>query len=59
MNAHRLRTAVAILIVIGAASLLMPLPASASTSVRYGVQDDAWLPFGPGTHDERVGRDSS
>src|SRR3954447_15602872 len=26
----------------------------ASTSVRYGIQDDAWLEFGPGTLDGRL-----
>ena len=26
----------------------------ASTSVRYGIQDDAWLEFGPGTLNQRL-----
>ena len=26
----------------------------ASTGVRYGIQDDAWLEFGPGTLDQRL-----
>ena len=29
-------------------------PADASPFVRYGLQDDAWLVYGPGTLDERV-----
>ncbi len=29
--------------------------ASASHTARYGVQDDAWLMFGPGTVDQRIG----
>ena len=28
--------------------------ATAAPSIRYGVQDDAWLQYGPGTLDERV-----
>ena len=28
--------------------------AQASTGVRYGIQDDAWLEFGPGTLDQRL-----
>ena len=30
--------------------------ASASTSIRYGVQDDAWLRYGPGTLTQRLNR---
>jgi hypothetical protein len=30
--------------------------AGASTAVRYGIQDDAWLAHGPGTIDERLDR---
>ena len=30
--------------------------ASASPGLRVGIQDDAWLQFGPGTLEERVGR---
>jgi hypothetical protein len=29
-------------------------PASASPRVRYGIQDDAWLAFGPGTLEQRL-----
>ena len=29
-------------------------PAEASPYVRYGLQDDAWLVYGPGTLDERI-----
>jgi hypothetical protein len=31
-------------------------PAAASPSIRYGIQDDAWLAYGPGTLSERVER---
>ena len=30
--------------------------ASAASGLRVGIQDDAWLQFGPGTLEERVGR---
>ena len=36
--------------------LAAPAVAGASTSIRYGVQDDAWLASGPGTVAERVDR---
>ena len=30
----------------------------ASSRVQYGIQDDAWLEFGPGTLDQRLRRSS-
>lgn len=36
------------------AALVLPAAAHASTFVRYGVQDDAWLEYGPGTLDDRL-----
>src|SRR5205085_7353787 len=33
----------------------VPEQAAASPFVRYGIQDDAWLEYGPGTLDARVG----
>ena len=33
---------------------LAAVPASGSTGARYGIQDDAWLLYGPGTLDQRV-----
>ena len=41
-----------------AAVLLAPWPrrAAASPYVRYGVQDDAWLRYGPGTLEQRLDR---
>jgi hypothetical protein len=33
-----------------------PATADASRSVQYGVQDDAWIAYGPGTLDERLDR---
>jgi hypothetical protein len=36
--------------------LAAPAAADASTAIRYGVQDDAWLASGPGTVSERVDR---
>ena len=37
-----------------AAFLAYSAPAEASPFVRYGLQDDAWLVYGPGTLDERI-----
>jgi Cellulase (glycosyl hydrolase family 5) len=37
-----------------AAILVVPATAGASPYVRYGVQDDAWLQYGPGTLDDRL-----
>jgi hypothetical protein len=37
-----------------AAFLSFSAPADASPYVRYGLQDDAWLVYGPGTLDERI-----
>ncbi|HVH07531.1 MAG TPA: hypothetical protein VNE71_16185, partial [Myxococcota bacterium] len=37
-----------------AAFLACSSPADASPYVRYGLQDDAWLLYGPGTLDERI-----
>jgi hypothetical protein len=37
-----------------AAALILAATAAASPYVRYGVQDDAWLEYGPGTLDDRL-----
>ena len=44
------------LAVVIAALLALAQPAEASRYVRYGLQDDAWLVYGPGTLDERIDR---
>jgi hypothetical protein len=44
------------LITAAAAFLLLSAPAYASPSIRYGVQDDAWLRYGPGTLAQRLER---
>jgi len=45
------------LLVAGAAAFaLLAAPALASPSIRYGVQDDAWLRFGPGLLNDRLDR---
>src|SRR4051812_36649233 len=45
------------LVVIAVVVLLaVPAGAGASPYVRYGVQDDAWLRFGPGTLQQRLDR---
>ena len=37
-----------------AAFFVLPVVANASPYIRYGVQDDAWLEYGPGTLDDRL-----
>ena len=47
------------LLVVGSATfaaLALATAAAGSSSLRVGVQDDAWLRFGPGTLDERIER---
>ena len=41
---------------LAAAVLLLPAGAAGSPYVRYGIQDDAWIRFGPGTLAERLDR---
>src|SRR5215212_11729291 len=48
-----IRPALAILIVCVSA-LSFPLCADASSGVRFGIQDDAWLASGPGTLESRL-----
>jgi hypothetical protein len=49
--------ALAVAAVLSCASLGVAVPASeASSGVRYGIQDDAWLAHGSGTLDERLDR---
>ena len=44
-----------ILLLASAIALLgLVEPTHASPSVRYGLQDDAWLLYGPGSLDQRV-----
>ncbi len=45
-----------VLLAAVAAAVLVPARAEASPYVRYGIQDDAWLEFGPGTLDSRLDR---
>jgi hypothetical protein len=39
-----------------AAFFVLPAAAHASSYIRYGVQDDAWLQYGPGTLNDRLDR---
>jgi hypothetical protein len=39
---------------VAALALLLAVPAQASPNARFGIQDDAWLLYGPGTLAERV-----
>jgi hypothetical protein len=50
------RLVVRLLIVVAAVFAILASSASASTSIRYGVQDDAWLRYGPGTLTARLDR---
>jgi hypothetical protein len=43
-----------ILVAVATFALAVASPASASRSIRYGIQDDAWLMHGPGSLDQRV-----
>jgi hypothetical protein len=43
-----------LLIAFGVLVLAAPGTANASSFVRYGVQDDAWLSYGPGTLEDRL-----
>jgi hypothetical protein len=43
-----------LLIAFGVLVLAAPGTANASSFIRYGVQDDAWLSYGPGTLEDRL-----
>jgi Beta-galactosidase len=45
-----------IVVLAAAALLVFSAPAGASPAIRYGVQDDAWLRYGPGTLTQRLNR---
>src|SRR5207244_8196440 len=45
-----------IVVVAAVALLSFSTPAVASPSIRYGLQDDAWLFYGPGTLKQRLDR---
>ena len=49
------RSKVTVLVVLAAvAACVAASPVQASNKVRYGIQDDAWLEFGPGKLNERL-----
>jgi hypothetical protein len=43
-----------VLLALAAAALVFSAAAAASPYIRYGVQDDAWLEYGPGTLSDRL-----
>jgi hypothetical protein len=45
-----------LLTLLAAAALVLPASAAASPYVQYGLQDDAWLEYGPGTLSDRLDR---
>jgi hypothetical protein len=53
-GAYRGRVRRILVLAVLAASLAVPAAAGASPYVQYGVQDDAWLQYGPGTLVDRL-----
>jgi hypothetical protein len=51
---HAMRRGVVAPIVVVVLALLVAAPATAGPSAQYGIQDDAWLMYGPGTLSERL-----
>jgi hypothetical protein len=49
-----MRSVIAFVAAAAAVLTIAPAPAEASRYVRYGLQDDAWLAYGPGTLDQRL-----
>ena len=47
-------TRIASILAVAFAALGLAAPAEASSGVRYGIQDDAWLAQGPGTIESRI-----
>ena len=45
-----------VLVLSALLAVAVPATADASRSIQYGIQDDAWLAYGPGTLDERLDR---
>lgn len=41
-------------VLVAAAALIVAAPAGASPDARFGIQDDAWLMYGPGTLTQRL-----
>ena len=44
----------ALAILCGLVACAFAAPAQASSTARFGIHDDAWLIFGPGTLEERI-----
>jgi hypothetical protein len=45
---------IGLLFILAVLALAVAAPAEASRYARFGIQDDAWLVYGPGTLDERL-----
>lgn len=43
-----------LVVLLAASALVTAAPAGAAPDLAYGLQDDAWISYGPGTVDERV-----
>jgi hypothetical protein len=48
------RTASAIVVLFAVATCVAVRSGHASSGIRYGIEDDAWLEYGPGTIDQRL-----
>lgn len=46
--------ALAVVVLVSFGLLAGACPAAAAPGIRYGIQDDAWLRYGPGTLDQRA-----
>ena len=53
---HCSRTLALLAVLAALLSVLLAPSAGASSGVRFGIQDDAWLAHGPGTLDDRLDR---
>lgn len=51
-----MRSRLVLLVVSALAALVVPATAAASRSIQYGIQDDAWVAYGPGSLEERLDR---
>jgi hypothetical protein len=51
-----MRFGLVLLIASALTSLVAPATAQASRSIQYGIQDDAWVAYGPGSLEDRLDR---
>jgi hypothetical protein len=51
-----MRFGLVLLVLSALTALVVPATAEASRSIQYGIQDDAWVAYGPGSLEERLDR---